>query len=185
MIRGVQLTNVQGPYWFDGRQLVFGAVADRDTQHGAPATGDRSRARGSAVARRNAAALGAAPSTCRPRWPTPIWPRLPASSCRTSNLPSARYSASFKSPGTRKARHTWRGDGKDQPPRSRPLRAAGHDPAAQAAQHSAPRPHRVHEQQHRLSHRRRRPGLRPDRLQRRRHQPQGQRTDERPAARST
>jgi len=30
MIRGVQLTNVQGPFWLDGRQLVFGALADRE-----------------------------------------------------------------------------------------------------------------------------------------------------------
>jgi hypothetical protein len=36
MIHGVQLTNFQGPYWCDGRLLVFGAVADRDTRHGAP-----------------------------------------------------------------------------------------------------------------------------------------------------
>ncbi|HMC11855.1 MAG TPA: AsmA-like C-terminal region-containing protein, partial [Pirellulaceae bacterium] len=36
MIRGIQLANLQGPYWFDGRQLVFGAFADRDTKTGAP-----------------------------------------------------------------------------------------------------------------------------------------------------
>jgi hypothetical protein len=29
MIRGVQFTNVQGPFWPDGKQLVFGAGDDR------------------------------------------------------------------------------------------------------------------------------------------------------------
>jgi hypothetical protein len=36
IIRGVQLTSLQGPYWIDGRRLVFGALADRDAQHRAP-----------------------------------------------------------------------------------------------------------------------------------------------------
>jgi hypothetical protein len=36
MIRGVQLTNVQGPFWLDGKQLVCGALADREAQAGPP-----------------------------------------------------------------------------------------------------------------------------------------------------
>jgi hypothetical protein len=36
MIRGLQLARLQGPYWFDGRQLVFGTFADRDKPTGAP-----------------------------------------------------------------------------------------------------------------------------------------------------
>jgi hypothetical protein len=36
MVRGLQLTNVQGPFWCDGRQLVFGTLADRNPPQGAP-----------------------------------------------------------------------------------------------------------------------------------------------------
>lgn len=36
MIRGVQFTNAQGPFWCDGRQLLFGALADRNPAQGAP-----------------------------------------------------------------------------------------------------------------------------------------------------
>lgn len=36
MVRGLQLTNVQGPFWCDGRQLVFGTLADRNPAQGAP-----------------------------------------------------------------------------------------------------------------------------------------------------
>jgi hypothetical protein len=36
MIRGLQFARLQGPYWFDGRQLVFGTFADRDSPSGAP-----------------------------------------------------------------------------------------------------------------------------------------------------
>jgi hypothetical protein len=36
MVRGLQLTNVQGPFWCDGRQLVFGTLADRNPVQGAP-----------------------------------------------------------------------------------------------------------------------------------------------------
>jgi hypothetical protein len=36
MVRDIQLARMQGPYWFDGRQLTFGAFADRDNQRGAP-----------------------------------------------------------------------------------------------------------------------------------------------------
>jgi hypothetical protein len=36
MVRGLQLTNVQGPFWCDGRQLVFGTLADRTPAQGAP-----------------------------------------------------------------------------------------------------------------------------------------------------
>jgi hypothetical protein len=36
IVRGVQLTSAQGPFWCDGRQLVFGALADRNPPRGAP-----------------------------------------------------------------------------------------------------------------------------------------------------
>jgi hypothetical protein len=36
MIRGIQLTSVQGPYWIDGRRLVFGTLADSETKNRAP-----------------------------------------------------------------------------------------------------------------------------------------------------
>ncbi len=36
MVRGLQLARLQGPYWFDGRQFVFGTFADRDMQSGPP-----------------------------------------------------------------------------------------------------------------------------------------------------
>ncbi len=35
-VRNVQLTNLQGPFWCDGRSLVFGALADRNPPKGAP-----------------------------------------------------------------------------------------------------------------------------------------------------
>jgi len=36
MIRGVQLTALQGPFWSDGRRLLLGADADRDSPTGVP-----------------------------------------------------------------------------------------------------------------------------------------------------
>jgi hypothetical protein len=36
IVRGVQLTQVQGPFWFDGRRLVFGSLADRQARERAP-----------------------------------------------------------------------------------------------------------------------------------------------------
>ncbi|HZN32376.1 MAG TPA: AsmA-like C-terminal region-containing protein [Pirellulaceae bacterium] len=36
VVRGVQLTGVQGPFWFDGRRLVFGSLADRSAEGRAP-----------------------------------------------------------------------------------------------------------------------------------------------------
>ena len=36
VVRGVQLTNVTGPFWIDGRRLVFGSLAERDAGGGAP-----------------------------------------------------------------------------------------------------------------------------------------------------
>src|SRR5206468_11947790 len=31
MIRGMQFTNLEGPFWLDGQRLVFGSLADRGT----------------------------------------------------------------------------------------------------------------------------------------------------------
>lgn len=36
VIRGVQVTAAQGPFWFDGRRLVFGSLADRNAEGRAP-----------------------------------------------------------------------------------------------------------------------------------------------------
>jgi hypothetical protein len=36
IVRGVQLTSVQGPFWIDGHRVVFGSLADRDARERAP-----------------------------------------------------------------------------------------------------------------------------------------------------
>ena len=113
MVRGLQLTNVQGPFWCDGRQLVFGALADRNPLKGAAAASHRPHAEWSALARWSRFSRPMATrSTFMRRSQTPDLPEIARQFAPHQQPPTGKVFGLVHIAGSPQGVHTWHGDGK-------------------------------------------------------------------------
>jgi hypothetical protein len=111
MFRGLQLTNIQGPYWLDGRRLLLGTLADGEAASGAPRQVTARTLGGLLSVDGEVALVGNRRFNVQVKLANADLAEITRQLAPHQQAPTGRVFALVRVNGNSQGRHTWRGNG--------------------------------------------------------------------------